>query len=310
MLAKFAAEQSGIVTRDQLRRAGISDDHVKAQFSARRWRALNEVVVCSHNGPLTTVQKRWTAVLSAQGAVALCGLTALECHGVVGFETGVVHVLISRGARVVIVPGVEIAVHESRRFSAADVLPREPPITSVERAAIDAAVWSSDIKTATRVLTAPIQQRRTTATRLREELAAAGQVKFRRLLLPFIADLEGGAEALSEVAFLSWCRRHGFPRPQTQVRLDHLGRRRYLDATFRTADGRTLFVEIDGGIHLTLATRWADTAKDNDAVIADQKTLRFPSIAVYTDDRLAVDQLRRALGGVVSASGRHSALKR
>lgn len=149
-------------------------------------------------------------------------------------------------------------------------------------------------------MTASIQQRLTTAARLREELSAAGQVKFRKVLLPFIADLEGGAEAISEVAFLRWCRRHGFPKPQTQVRRDHLGRRRYLDATFRRPNGEALFVEIDGGIHLTLATRWADTAKDNDAVIASQKTLRFPSIAIYTDDARAIRQLRDALESVSS----------
>ena len=84
------------------------------------------------------------------------------------------------------------------------------------------------------------------------------------------------------------------------------GRRRYLDATFRTVDGRVLYVEIDGSVHLNLTTRWADTAKDNDAVIADQKTLRFPSIAIYADDPRAVAQLRAALG-LVSVSGRYSA---
>jgi hypothetical protein len=195
---------------------------------------------------------------------------------------------------------INVVFHESRRFTTADVLPRSPPITSVERAAVDAAVWSADPKTAIRVVTAPIQQRLTTAARLREELAGAGQVKFRGILLPFIADLEGGPEALSEVAFLRWCRRHGFPKPKTQVRLDHGGRRRYLDAAFRCPNGEVLWVEIDGGIHLTLATRWSDTAKDNDAVIADQKTLRFPSIAIYSNDPRAVVQLRAALGLVRS----------
>jgi hypothetical protein len=199
------------------------------------------------------------------------------------------------------VPGVKVVVHESRRFTASDVLPRLPPITTIERATIDAAVWSPDIKTATRLIAAAIQQRRTSATRLHDELSAAGSVRFRRVLLPFIADLEGGAEALSEVAFLRWCRRRGFPKPETRVRHDHLGRRRYLDATFRTARGDVLFVEIDGGIHLTLAVRWADTAKDNDAVIANQKTLRFPSIAIYSDDPQALRQLRDALG--LSARG-------
>jgi hypothetical protein len=303
MLQDLLADQDGIATRAQLHGAGFTEDQVRAQLDAGRWRALNDSAIAVHNGPLTVTQKRWAATFSAPPPVALCGLTGLTCHRVIGFETPAVHILVARGARVLRPLGVNLVVYESRRFTAHDVLPRFPPITTVERAAIDAAVWSADIITATRLVTAPIQQRRTTAGRLREEPAAAGKVKFRRILLPFIADLEGGAEALSEVAFLKWCRRQGFPRPDTQVRLDHLGRRRYLDAVFHRADGSLLFVEIDGGIHLTLATRWADTAKDNDAVIADQKTLRFPSIAIYADDPRAVAQLRAALGICQAAAG-------
>jgi hypothetical protein len=220
----------------------------------------------------------------------------MECWGVEGFVTPTIHIVVRRGARVLKLPGVDLEVHESRRFGADDILPRDPPITTIERATIDAAVWSPDVKTASRVITAAVQQRRTTAIRLREELTAAGQVKFRKVLLPFIADLEGGAEALSEVEFLRWCRRHGFPKPRLNVRVDHLGRRRYLDAAFRTVGGRVLYVEIDGGVHLSLAVRWRDTAKDNDAVLTDQKTLRFPSVAIHSDDPVAVRQLRTALG--------------
>jgi hypothetical protein len=295
-LGDMLKEQAGVCTRQQLHEMGASESYFRAQIAARRWQSLNDSVICTHNGSLTATQQRWAAVLTAQPPVALASLTALECWGVAGLATADIHILVRRGARVSPLPPVKLVVHESRRFDAVDVLPRLPPITTVERATIDAAVWSLDVKTATRVICAPVQQRLTTPGRIGEELTAAGQVKFRGILLPFIADLEGGAEALSEVAFLRWCRRHGFPKPHTRVRYDHAGRRRYLDATFRTADGRTLFVEIDGGIHLTLTTRWLDTAKDNDAVIANQKTLRFPSIAIYADDPRAIAQLRAALG--------------
>jgi very-short-patch-repair endonuclease len=215
--------------------------------------------------------------------------------GIAGFGGEAVHIVVPRGARALRVPGVEVVVHESRRFSAADILPRLPPTVGLERATIDAAVWSVDIRTATTVITAPIQQRRTTAVRLREELAAAGQVRFRRVLFPFLADLEGGAEALSEVAFLRWCRQHRLPKPILQVRTDHFGRRRYLDAVFSARDNRRVLVEIDGGVHLTLAARWKDTAKDNDAAIAGETTLRFPSVAIYADDPLVVRQIEAAL---------------
>jgi hypothetical protein len=60
-------------------------------------------------------------------------------------------------------------------------------------------------------------------------------------------------------------------------------------------NGRRVLTEIDGGVHLTLAARWKDTAKDNDAMIAGETTLRFPSVAIYADDPVAVAQLIAAL---------------
>jgi hypothetical protein len=166
---------------------------------------------------------------------------------------------------------------------------------------IDAAVWSSDVWTASRIVVTAVQQRRTTAAALREALTSAGYVNHRRVLLALLTDLQGGAEALSEVAFLRWCRRHDFPRPHLQVRLDGLGKRRYIDAAFRGSRGRLVLVEVDGGIHLTLATRWKDTAKDNEASIAGKLALRFPSVAIHSDDPVAIRQLRAALD-LVSAT--------
>jgi hypothetical protein len=294
-LGRLLAEQAGVVTHAQLRAVGVTDAQRRAQIAASRWRSVNATVVVTHNGPLTVGQQQWAVVLSANGLVALCGLTTLQNFGVRGFETDVVHVLVEPGGRVRAVPLVAVAAHQSRRFGAVDVLPRLPPTVGIERATIDAAAWSPDIKTATRVIVAPIQQRFTSASRLSATLTAAGSVNFSGVLVPFVADLEGGAEALSEVAFLRWCRRHGFPRPELQVRHDGQGRRRYLDAIFELSSGGRLWVEIDGGIHLTLTTRWQDTIKDNDAVIARRPALRFPSVAIYSDDPIAVEQLAAGL---------------
>jgi len=77
-------------------------------------------------------------------------------------------------------------------------------------------------------------------------LACAGRVRHKRMLVALCRDLVGGAQALSEVEFLAFCRRHGLPRPELQVRLDTAGRRRYLDAMFRLTSGRVVRVEIDG----------------------------------------------------------------
>jgi hypothetical protein len=220
----------------------------------------------------------------------------LELLTVTGFMTEVVHVLIRRGARVLPVPGVVVDVHESRRFGVDNVVRLSGySVTSMTRSAIDAAVWSRDVVTGYRVLVAVVQQLGLRPGDLITELEQAGKVRQRRPLLRLLADLEGGAQALSEVDFLAFCRRHGFPKPTLQARLDSGGRRRYLDAKFRRSDGSVFHVEVDGGVHLTLATRWKDTRKDNDAALDRQLVLRFPSVAIHTDDEDAIRQMREAL---------------
>ena len=118
----------------------------------------------------------------------------------------------------------------------------------------------------------------------------------RRLLLLLCNDLEGGAQALSEIEFLRFCVRHGLPRPTLQVRHDSAGRRRYLDATFRRRDSSVFHVEVDGGIHLKLEVRSKDDIKDNDAKLDRKLVLRYTSFAIYTDQPDAVRQITRAFG--------------
>jgi hypothetical protein len=175
----------------------------------------------THNGPLTWRQKLRAVSLSAPDLHAICGLSGLQLWRIRGFETEDVHVLVARDARPLAVDGVVMHVHESRRFSAADIVRGPgPQLTPPARAAVDAAAWSADFWTAARLFVAPIQQRRQTAAALRAELVAAGRIRHRRELLALANDLCGGADALSEVEFLRFCRRHRLPKPTCQRRMD------------------------------------------------------------------------------------------
>lgn len=301
LVAERFKDQYAVTTRCQLVAAGLDSGEVDVHIAGRRWRQLNESVVVLHNGPLTLDQAHAAAVLSVTGPVALAAETAVGRLGMTGCEPSPVHVLIRRGDRVLPVDGVRVKVHESRRFQASDVLtPVFPPVVSMERAVIDAAVWSGRPQQACRWVANAVQQRLTTADRLLAELELAGKVRHRRLLQQVLLDVGAGAQALSELAFVRFCRRHGLPSPQLQVRLDSAGKRRYLDAVLRGSGGRTVHVEIDGGVHLTLQARWRDTARDNDLLIDGVPVLRFPSAAIYSDDPVAVAQIRRALGLVSS----------
>src|SRR3954447_707906 len=295
-LRELGRRQHGVAKRAQIIEAGLTRRQVDAHLEAGRWRQLNDHVFALHNGELTRGGQMWAVLLSAQLPAALCSLTVLELFAVKGFATDAVHVLVPRGARVLPVPGVMIDVHESRQFVAEDVIRFSGfAVTSLSRSSVDAAVWSRDVLTAHRIFVAVVQQLGVRPGKLLEDLEAAGKVRHRQTLRRLLVDLEGGAQALSEVAFLAFCRRHGFPRPQLQVRLDAAGRRRHLDATVRRKDGSVFHVEVDGGVHLTLAARWNDTRKDNDSALAGSLVLRFPSVAIYRDDPDAVRQIQCAL---------------
>jgi hypothetical protein len=286
----------GVALRAQLVRAGLTRRTVDAHIAARRWRRLNDDVVALHNGPLTRDQAELAVYLSAPQPAALCGLTAARLWGLRGFDTDEVHIVVRRGSRVLAVPGVKAVVHESRRFDPDDVRTTYAPArVSLERAVIDAAVWSRSVLVASRIPTSAVQQRLTTVQALGEELDGAGRVRHCRVLRLLLNDLGGGAQALSEVEFVRFCRRHRFPKPELNVRSDVTGRRRYLDAVLRLPNGAVVRIEVDGGIHLSLAARANDNRRDNAYLLNRRPVLRFASIDIYTDHPDAVAQIREAI---------------
>jgi hypothetical protein len=224
---------------------------------------------------------------------ALAGLTAATLQGLNGFGDERVHVLVGRGARVAAQDGV--VVHESRRFHHADIHPsRALRMTTLERALIDAAAWDPAPRRACGILAAAVQQRITTAPRLRDALGSAGRLRHRRLLLLALGDIEGGAQSLAEIDFGRLCRRAGLPSPlRQQVRIDGQGRRRYLDATMRRADGTEYDVEVDGAHHLEERSYWDDMTRSNDLTIGGRSLLRFPVLALRIDRGRVMAQLRR-----------------
>lgn len=295
-LSRLRQRQHAIATRAQLHGAGVTRGHLAASLDGGRWRRVNERVICLHNGPLTRRQQLWAVLLSASPLAALCGLTVLELHLMRGFAAGDVHLLTPQGSRFLGVPGVDVRLHPCRQFPNEDIrLLNDLRATLPWRAVVEAASWTVDQLTASRLLVAGVQQLRIQPVLLREELLKRRTSRHRRLLLLLVNDVEGGAQALSEVEFLAFCRRHGFPRPRLQVRYDGTGRRRYLDATFQRVDGTTFGVEIDGSVHLQLKVRARDDLKDNYAKLDRRLVLRFASVLIYMDDPEAVGQIRRAL---------------
>lgn len=166
----------------------------------------------------------------------------------------------------------------------------------IDRALVDAAVWSRSARKACALLAAGVQQRLTTATRLRAELVAPAECATADSCSPSSVTIEGGAHSLAEIGFARLCRRGGLPQPVRQVvRLDRWGRRRYLDVTWQLPDGRTIVVEVDGALHLLALTYWDDMDRAIELLITGAQVVRIPTVALRLDPNRVLDQLRRLL---------------
>lgn len=303
-LTQLAIVQEQVLHRDQIRRYDVSPELVRAQLQAQRWQAVGPVAVVLHNGPLTHEQKTWVAVLSAPGLVAVAGRHAARLHGLRNWPGLEPEVVVVRGDRFPALP-FPVRVHESRRFAPQHVdAERAPSRTGVARSVIDAASWSPTPRAACGLLAAAVQQRLTTASRLARELRRAGQVRHCVIMRAVLADIEGGAQALSEVEFGHFLAAHGLPRPRRQVvRIDRFGKRRYLDVELEGPEGRILHIELDGALHLVVTTYWNDMERANELVLSGSRLLRFPSISWRLEPYRVADQIRRGL----QVSGRQAA---
>jgi hypothetical protein len=251
--------------------------------------------VVAHSGPITDEEELWAAILAAGRDAVLGGLTAAGLDGLTGFGSQSIHLVIPAARRVrTNLPGV--VVHRSRVLGADDVHPaRRPPRTRLARSLLDAAAWSGSDNGARALLAAGVQQRLVRADQLEGALERFPRLRRHALIAGTLADIAGGAQALSELDFAALTRRFGLPSPDRQaMRRDGQGRRRWLDAYWEEA---RLVVEVDGLWHMEATAWWADMQRENDLTLSDLRVLRFPAFVVRDQPEVVAAQIRRALDG-------------
>lgn len=284
--------QSDVLTRQQLREAGISHDAVRSKVRAGRWQAVGSVVVL-HNGPLTETQTLWCAVLDQPQPSALAGITAAIAYGLRTKPRPEIHVAIPIGARRRPRPGVVThRVADSRPASAPGV-----SRVSAPRAIVQAALWEPDPSVAAGLFIAGFQQRLVKPKPVTRELDASRRSSRIDLLRGLMDDVAKEVGSLAEVEFLRLAKRAGLPVPVCQaLRRESGGKARYLDFDFGP-----FAVEVDGPLH------WQDgvdahNKRRNALSRQRQAVLHFTTMAVWTDADYVVSELRgmwRDLHGAV-----------
>ncbi len=282
-----------VCTVAQLERAGCTRAEVRARIAARRWQRIGRAIV-THGGPLTTEQRRRAAVLNGGPRAALTSFTALEAQGLRNWSRDEVHLLTARGARVAARHELRIVGHTLDIWRPEQI--RLGHLHRVPHAAVLAAASLDSPRAACGLLAAVVQQRLSSPAALLDAISGRATLARRHLLCSALDDVAMGAQALSEIDFVRLCRRFQLPAPtQQSVRVERSGRRRYLDASWIRGDGRTVAVEVDGALHLNVATWWSDQLRQNELVLDDTVLLRYPSVVVRTGPAAVAEQLRRAL---------------
>jgi hypothetical protein len=149
------------------------------------------------------------------------------------------------------------------------------------------------------VLAAGVQQRLVRVIDLVSEVDRNERLRRRRLMKTTLADIEGGAHALSEVDFSRLVvRQFGLPEPDRQApRTDEHGRRRWLDVVWEHA---RLIVEIDGAAHIDALQYWDDMDRGNSLTLQQYQILRFPSWVIRYRPEYVAAKIRQALSEAAS----------
>lgn len=302
-LATLAIRQRGVATRVQLQALGVTRSFVNHHIAAERWSEYGRHTVLMQNAPPTREQLMWIAVLDAEEPVALASHTTLEYAGFRGFaeEAGLIHILVVRGAHYARLPGVK--VHESRRFSADDIVVAPgPPRVANARGAIDAGAWQRRPRFACAIVAAVVQQGMCTPEELSSELDSCGAIRHRRHMQLSLLDITDGAQSLGELDIGRMCRRYGLAPPHRQrLRKDAAGRTRYLDCEWILPNGEIVVLEVDGKHHMDVEHWTADIKRERKIVVGRRWVLRATTVEVRLEAAdLASDLAAMGVPRVVS----------
>lgn len=302
-LADLVAHHDGVLdTATALKH--MTRGELRWQIDSGRWQKPSRGVVIAQSGPLTDRQILRAALLRAGPRAALAGLTAARLDGFSGFADksqvadGAIHVLVPSGYKRRTAPlGLNVVTHYSRKLTDQDVHPtRQPRRTRIARSIIDAAAWMPTDRGAMAVLAGGVQQRLVRVEDLSMVVERIGSLRRRGLIAGILADIAGGAQALSELDFTRQViRRHRLPEPSRQVaRRDVQGRQRWIDVLW---DEWKIIVEIDGVQHAEPLQRWDDMERDNGLNLDGYRTLRFPAWLVRQDSEYVAREILKALRG-------------
>jgi very-short-patch-repair endonuclease len=286
-----AAGQSGIVSRTQLYRLGLSRAEVRAEVRAARWQRVGRHCIATHSGPITLEGRHWVAVLEAGPRAFIDGDSALVLAGLKHYTPVSIRVTVPRGARVRH-RGTSLDIRQTRRWAREDLEPGGVPRARVVVAAIRAALWAKSDRQAALLLTMVVQQGLVTVAALSAEMLRVRRDRRRGLLHEVLLELAGGVRSLNELDVLRGCRERGLPEPDLQALRRTRAGSYYLD--FRWSTWRVV-LEVDGIQHAWAQLLVSDALRHNRIALSGDVVLRLPVLGLRACPDEFFDQLEEAL---------------
>jgi hypothetical protein len=298
-LSALAKGQHGVFSRLQARQAGLTDNMLRSRVQSG---ILVKVGISTFSSPLIpdSVRRRLAAaILDVGEPVWVSHRTAAALHGFDGFALKEPFDLLFPRGRFVERPATK--THTTKDHGKVDTCTVEGfPVTSATRTIIDLAACEP-VPRMVAAIDSAVRDRLTTEHFLRRrvvELRTRG-----RHGVPALADiLDGerawlGGHSYLERRFLELLRRHGLPRPRTQVVTATDAKRVIrVDCLY---EGTPLVVELLGfRWHRTAADLTRDARRISDLVLAGYRPLQFTYEDVVLGSRQALHRLRRALAAV------------
>lgn len=287
----MAQETGGVVSRQMLRAAGITSNHIRNEAAAGRWRPVSRQTVAVHRGELPTTAHWWAAIWEAGHRIAaLDGATSLTAWGLTGFKESTIHLSVKHTHDLSSLNGVRL--HKVIRRVEGEVCESGVPRVRPAIAAIRAAGWAVSDRQSALILLMTVQQRLCTPAHL---LTACNQVmgrRRRRFIRQVVADIALGVQSLGELDFARLCRARGVPEPSRQVVRSGPNGRMYLDVRW---DDWALVVEIDGVQHRQGLNLSLDNLSRNAVSLQRDTVLRIDLVGLRLWESAFMDQVAAGL---------------
>jgi hypothetical protein len=282
---------SGVLSRPEALRAGMTRKQLAARLQGGRWQRLHIGVYAAFSGQPGRASMQWAALLRAGPEAVLSHQTAAELHGLLAAPAPMIHVMIPSSHRVAPIRGV--VLHYCGRLSLARHPVLLPPRTRVEETVLDLAGAARGLDEALGWIFLGCSSRRTTPERIAAAMALRGRMRWRRELSAALGLGADGVHSLLEFRYVTRVERpHGLPAGRRQYQVSRAGRHQYQDVIY---EDYAVVVELDGRAAHPLERRWSDVRRDNANVAIGQVTLRYGWADVTQRPCLVAGQVGAAL---------------